>query len=577
MIHDSPSTIYSYALLLSPSSSWLHQYYTSELSQQVTVIKGLPKWGKCFRIVQLHFRSKILVCCKSIIAIAIAGAKIIILNAITGSQVAVYSEHPCIVQCLTFSSDGKLLISGRNDGSIKLWDMQTGGAVKTFHRHALQVHSISVSGDCAMIASGSDDRTVRLWDIQTGVCSQIIPQIGSVVKVEFFPLNPNHLISVSGGKVWQWNINGHQIEPECNASYATYSLDGTKLAIFNHGVIQIKNPDSGAIIAEFHTPGASGKSCHFSPDGKLVAIATRSVIHVWDITSPDPYILETFHIGNGSCFSMGISMGFSSPTSLISVDGGPARFWQVGTPSTALDVTKSPIQSITLQMKDRIVLSSDSDGVVRIWDLRTGVCKKSFQTPAKGSCRRDIQLIDHKWIIVWHMAGKFHIWAIEKGKPLHTADIADKHVDDLWILGNEPKILFKSSHSLVILDIWTGKILSQVELSLPLAVRPFLAIDGSRVWIYNNGPRGWNFEFSDTSIGFCIAPPNRPHLDFVGGIRRYKSSLPTIEDTVTGKEFLRLPNSLNKPIDAKWDGQYLVSGYDTGDILILKCNCTISH
>ena len=270
-------------------------------------------------------------------------------------------------------------------------------------------------------------------------------------------------------------------------------------------------------------------------------------------------------------------MGFSSPTSLISVNGAQARFWQVGTPSMASDVTKSPIQSITLQTKDGIALSSDSDGLVRIWDLRTGICKKSFQTPAKDSCRRDIQLIDHKWTIVWHMAGKFHIWAIEKGEPLHTVDTTGKDVNELWISGNGSKILYKSDKLLVVLDIWTGKVVSQVELSYPLAVRPFLAMDGSRVWINNSGQRGWDFDISDTSIEFCVAPPNRLHLDFVGGIRMFKGSLPTIEDTVTGKEFLRLPKSLNNPIDAQWDGQYLVSGYDTGDILILKCNCTISH
>ena len=229
MIHDSPSTIYTYALLFSPSSSWLPQYYTSELTQQVTVIKELPKWGKCFRIVQLGCQSQILACCKTTIAIvAGGGSEIIILNPITGSQVAVYSDPYSYVQCLTFSSDGTLLICGKNDGTIVLWDMQTGGILKTFFRHTQQVDSVSVSGDGAMVASGSSDRTVCLWDIQTGVCSHIIPQIDSVVKVEFFPLSPNRLISVSGGKVWQWNINGHQIEPKCNASYATYSLDGKK-------------------------------------------------------------------------------------------------------------------------------------------------------------------------------------------------------------------------------------------------------------------------------------------------------------------------------------------------------------
>jgi len=70
---------------------------------------------------------------------------IIILDAITGSQLAILSGHTDSVQCITFSSDGTLLVSAGADKVIKLWDIQTGGVVRTFHGHTWSVLSASIS------------------------------------------------------------------------------------------------------------------------------------------------------------------------------------------------------------------------------------------------------------------------------------------------------------------------------------------------------------------------------------------------------------------------------------------------
>ena len=107
----------------------------------------------------------------------------------------------------------------------------------------------------------------------------------------------------------------------------------------------------------------------------------------------------------------------------------------------------------------------------------------------------------------------------------------------------------------------------------------FLTIDGSRVWIHqNDGIEGWDFGVLDSSsVKHYTEPQNRPYLDFVGGIRRYRTFLPAIEDTVTGKEVLQLPLGYTTPADAQWDGQYLVAGYNTGEVLILDCSCMLAQ
>jgi len=42
---------------------------------------------------------------------------------------------------------------------------------------------------------------------------------------------------------------------------------------------------------------------------------------------------------------------------------------------------------------------------------------------------------------------------------------------------------------------------------------------------------------------------------------------PMIQDAITGKEVFQLVGRYAKPKRAQWDGQYLVAGYTSGEVL----------
>jgi len=101
IIHDSPSHIFCSALQFSPSSSWLHQYYSAELSQGVKVVRGLSAgWGTCFYTVQLGEGLLALTCWNDKVAIGLGYGCIITLNVVTGSKIAVLSGHNSFVLSL---------------------------------------------------------------------------------------------------------------------------------------------------------------------------------------------------------------------------------------------------------------------------------------------------------------------------------------------------------------------------------------------------------------------------------------------------------------------------------------------
>src|SRR5262249_19987036 len=64
--------------------------------------------------------------------------------------------------------DGKQVLPGSFDRTLKLWDAATGKEVKTFggpQGHQNLVLALAVSPDGQSLASGASDNTAKVWDI----------------------------------------------------------------------------------------------------------------------------------------------------------------------------------------------------------------------------------------------------------------------------------------------------------------------------------------------------------------------------------------------------------------------------
>jgi WD40 repeat protein len=574
IIHKSPSQIYHSALPLCPPSTWLYKYNGAELSQGVKVVKGLPAgWGSCSRTVTWDSEPLSLACWKDTIVVGSSSGDIITIDAITGSQVAVLSGHMGWVTSVTFSSDGTSLVSGSHDRTVKLWDVQTGGVVKTFHGHTDFVLSVSISFNHTTIASGSYDKTVRLWDIQTGECHHTISQQELVYNVSFSPTNSQHLISISAGIVHQWNIDGHQIKPTFQGYRAAFSSDGTHIVSCERKVTTVQNSDSGVIVAKFSTD-ESPQCCCFSPDGKLVAVADYVTAYVYDITGTDPCLINTFtgHIASIT------SLAFTS-SSLISLSlDQSVKFWQIGAPPTDLvagDPNSTPpvsasVQSVSLRAENGIAISSDFNGVVRTWDISTGLCKESFQTPVKGASWGDAQVVDGRLIFVWFADKKIHVWDTEKGELLQAVETGESRPRDIRISGDGSIVFLLAGGFIKAWSLGTGEPVGQVELEDD-SYLDLLRVDGSRICVRfpNSLILGWDFGMSGPSpVPLPNISSERSHLEFIGGGWWYKGPC-WIKDTVTGKAIFQLSGRYVHPGEVQWDGQYLVAGIESGEVLIL--------
>ena len=81
------------------------------------------------------------------------------------------------------SPDGRRIVSGSDDRTVAVWDLESGTRIHQLTGHQKEVNSVAVSPDGRRIVSGSDDHTVAVWDLESGQRLASLTLDGSVASV----------------------------------------------------------------------------------------------------------------------------------------------------------------------------------------------------------------------------------------------------------------------------------------------------------------------------------------------------------------------------------------------------------
>jgi WD40 repeat protein len=104
--------------------------------------------------------------------------------------------HSGPVLAMAFSPDGKTIVTGSGDRSVKVWAAEDGRLIRSFSHHTDAVHALvfrprvfdDVEGRPAMCVTGGADRTARVWQPEIGRMVRIVRQHqGPIFAVAFSP------------------------------------------------------------------------------------------------------------------------------------------------------------------------------------------------------------------------------------------------------------------------------------------------------------------------------------------------------------------------------------------------------
>ena len=115
-----------------------------------------------------------------------------------GSDRVVQLDYKSEDWAFAFSPDGKRVLTGLEDRTVRLWDIETGRCLRVLEGHTQRVSSVVWSADQHYALSDSWDCTVRLWDLKSGLCLVALTghNTGYINGVD---LSADHCRALSGG------------------------------------------------------------------------------------------------------------------------------------------------------------------------------------------------------------------------------------------------------------------------------------------------------------------------------------------------------------------------------------------
>lgn len=189
--------------------------------------------------------------------------------------------HSRSVNSLSLSADGRLLLTGSDDRTARLWSLADGRELRRFLGQQSNVMVAALSPDGKLVATGgSDDRLIRVWDAMTGSQRLALAGHGDAIGALAFSLDGRTLASVSWDdslRVWELATGSplRKFDKAVRGLSAAFTPDGKALLTLDSADKPILMEVATGTVLKRLELHESAPAFAFAADGKLAAIGGR--------------------------------------------------------------------------------------------------------------------------------------------------------------------------------------------------------------------------------------------------------------------------------------------------------------
>ncbi len=295
----------------------------------------------------------------------------------SGREVRTFRGHSKAITAVAFSPDGRTVVSASYDETLKLWVVASGRALQTFARHDDGVRTVAFSPDGRTIVSGGQDETLKLWDVSNGSLLRTFRgHKGSVNNVAFSP-DGRIIASLSFDdtlKLWD-SASGRTLQTYAvNAGLASFGFapDGRTLVLgtYINNRLNLRDAATGRELGIVTRQHATESNLAFSPDGTLLAATNENSLDLRDAASG-----RNLHTLAGH--TNGVSVIAFSPDGRTIVSGSAdqtLKLWDVASGRELRTFTAfgQPINAAEFSPDGTNVVSGGHDNTLKMWDAANG-------------------------------------------------------------------------------------------------------------------------------------------------------------------------------------------------------------
>ncbi len=365
-------------------------------------------------------------------------------SALTAKDTALGGEGDGSEVPVSFSPNGRRLITGGSDGMVRIWDGRSGQPLVALKGHRSRVLSIAWTADSSLFVTGSSDGSARLWG--SGIGRSPYPMDGHTSEITGLSFSPDgkKLLSVSrDGDGRLWSVEGgeliHRLSgPRRPIDQAFISADGQRAITLVSGgvgvggrtpcIVKVWDLRSGQIKYSFGEQLELGRALAVTSDGERVLTTPTAASSGLGEGEPVGLLFSLSEPGPSGPTPIATLRGHSAPlsTAAFSPDGAllvtgsddhGLRIWdgRSGQALRQLEGHREPIRAVVFSPDGRRLLSGAGDRSARLFDASTATALQVFSGQV-GAVRAVHFSPDGQSALTVDSGDRAWLWSTETGR-----------------------------------------------------------------------------------------------------------------------------------------------------------------